>query len=92
MSTTKQSTFQSKEQKTAEILTRANNQGLHEERLVLAVSGGLDSAVAATVMCEMGPEYGFHPDAVIHINMGESPRNVVVNTPKLDLNACEHLR
>lgn len=69
--TTKQSTFKTKEEKTREILNRANNQGLHkDDELVLAVSGGLDSAVAATVMCELGPEYGFHPDAITHINTG----------------------
>jgi len=36
------------------------------------VSGGTDSIVAADLMCRLGPEYGFVPDAVAHINTGAS--------------------
>lgn len=65
-----QSSFITKQEKSREILSRASNQGLTNDTLILAVSGGLDSAVAATVMCELGPEYGFDPDVITHINTG----------------------
>lgn len=70
MSTTTQTSFTNPEDRTREILSRANNQGLDDNTLLLAVSGGLDSCVAADLMCRVGPEHGFEPDAIVHINTG----------------------
>lgn len=70
--TTEQTAFTTKEDRTKEIFNRAERQGLNENKTVIAVSGGLDSVVAADVTCQIGPEYGFDPDAVAHINTGAS--------------------
>lgn len=68
----KQTAFTSPIDRTREILERAERQ-LDDHNVVnLAVSGGTDSIVAADVMCRIGPEYGFTPDAVTHINTGAS--------------------
>jgi len=72
MSETRQTAFNTAEERTQEVLSRARRQGLHEHTLILAVSGGLDSAMAADIMCRLGPEYGFEPDAIAHINTGAS--------------------
>jgi len=68
--TTRQSAFTSKENRTREIFTRAKEQGLDEHELIIAVSGGLDSVVAADVTARIGSEFGFEPDAIAHINTG----------------------
>lgn len=65
-----QSSFNSPMERTREVLERAQRKGLDDHTLILAVSGGTDSIVAADVMCRIGPEYGFEPDAVTHINTG----------------------
>jgi len=65
-----QSSFNSPMERTREVLERAKRKGLDEHTLILAVSGGTDSVVAADVMCRIGPEYGFEPDAIAHINTG----------------------
>jgi 3'-phosphoadenosine 5'-phosphosulfate sulfotransferase (PAPS reductase)/FAD synthetase len=70
--TTRQTAFQTKEERTREIFRRAKEQDLHNNSLILAVSGGLDSIVAADVTCRIGSDYGFSPDAVAHINTGAS--------------------
>lgn len=70
MTDTIQTAFQSKEDRTREIFARAKRQGLDENTLIMAVSGGLDSVVAADVTARIGAEYGFEPDAIAHINTG----------------------
>lgn len=68
--TTVQSSFNSPMERTREVLERAERKGLDEHTLILAVSGGTDSIVAADVMCRIGSEYGFQPNAIAHINTG----------------------
>jgi len=70
VSETIQQAFTTKEDRTREIFKRAERQGLNERTLVLAVSGGLDSVVAADVTARIGSEFGFDPDAIAHINTG----------------------
>lgn len=72
MATSKQASFTRPVERTREILERAARQLSNEAVVNLAVSGGTDSIVAADVMCRIGPEYGFTPDAVTHINTGAS--------------------
>lgn len=70
--TSKQTSFSSPIDRTREVLSRAKQQGLDEHTLNLAVSGGTDSIVAADIMCRLGPEYGFEPDTVVHVDTGAS--------------------
>lgn len=89
----KQTSFSSPIERTREVLARAERQGLNERTTILAVSGGTDSIVAADIMCRLGPEYGFNPDTVVHVNTGTSvPQSRLaarVIAEKWDLNWME---
>lgn len=69
-----QSAFNTPMDRTRELLSRAESQGLFADEVtqLIAVSGGTDSVVAADVMCRIGSEFGFEPDAIVHINTGAS--------------------
>lgn len=65
-----QSAFNTPIERTHEILERLSNQYTGGETIIMAVSGGTDSTVSADVFARYGPEYGFEPDAITHINTG----------------------
>jgi len=65
----KQTSFTNPVDRTKEVLKRASNQ-YDPDTIIIAVSGGTDSVVAADVMARYGPEYGLEPDAIAHINTG----------------------
>lgn len=64
-----QQSFTSPIDRSKEVLQRCANQ-FDPDHILLAVSGGTDSVVAADVFARLGPEYGLEPDAVIHYNTG----------------------
>lgn len=68
----KQTSFTSPVDRTREVLERAQHQITDHDVVVLAVSGGTDSIVAADLMCRIGPEYGFNPSTIVHVNTGAS--------------------
>jgi len=68
---TVQTSFKPPLERSKEILKRLAAQYEFDE-VVLAVSGGTDSVVAADVFARLGPEFGFKPDAIVHINTGIS--------------------
>lgn len=65
-----QQTFSSPDSRSREVLSRASDQYGDVDHVVLAVSGGTDSIVAADIVARYGPEYGIEPDAVFHANTG----------------------
>jgi 3'-phosphoadenosine 5'-phosphosulfate sulfotransferase (PAPS reductase)/FAD synthetase len=69
MSKTAQQSFTTPEERTREVLRRCARETDPDE-VVLTVSGGTDSVVAADVMCRYGPEYDIRPDTILHINTG----------------------
>jgi 3'-phosphoadenosine 5'-phosphosulfate sulfotransferase (PAPS reductase)/FAD synthetase len=66
----RQSSFTTPVQRSKEILKRAAKLHSDHDRVMLAVSGGTDSIVAADIVARYGPEYGIKPDTVVHINTG----------------------
>lgn len=66
---TKQTSFTNPIDRSKEVLKRCANQ-YDPDHVLIAVSGGTDSVVAADVFCRFGPEYGLDPDAIIHYNTG----------------------
>lgn len=69
MSSTVQTSFNTKEERAKGVLRRAAQQ-YDFDHVILAVSGGTDSVVAADVTCRYGPEFGIEPDAVTFIDTG----------------------
>jgi 3'-phosphoadenosine 5'-phosphosulfate sulfotransferase (PAPS reductase)/FAD synthetase len=67
-SKTVQSTFKPPEEKAREVLERAARHD--HDHVLLAVSGGTDSVLAAHLAATLGPEYGIEPSAVVHANTG----------------------
>lgn len=87
-----QTAFTDPEGRTREVLERARRQDLHTNTLLLAVSGGTDSVVAADLMCRLGPEYGFEPDAIAHINTGASvPQSKLVAKVLAEMHGLEYV-
>lgn len=68
MSTT-QTSFTDPIDRSKEVLKRLSRE-YDPDHILLAVSGGTDSVVAADVFARHAPEYGLEPDAVIHYNTG----------------------
>jgi len=66
---TQQTSFNSADERSKEILERLANQ-YEFDHITLTCSGGTDSVVAADVFARYGPEYGFEPDSITHINTG----------------------
>jgi 3'-phosphoadenosine 5'-phosphosulfate sulfotransferase (PAPS reductase)/FAD synthetase len=64
-----QTAFTTKEYRTKEVLRRCSSQ-CDPETVLVAVSGGTDSIVAADVMARFGPEYGLAPTHMVHIDTG----------------------
>lgn len=71
MSETYQTSFTTPEERVHQTLSSLKAQA-DPDKIVLAVSGGTDSIVAADVFSRFGPEYGFVPDEILHINTGAS--------------------
>jgi len=67
---TKQQSFTTPLKRSREVLRRLSKLVEQHDHVNLAVSGGTDSIVAADVFARLGPEYGFEPDRVVHINTG----------------------
>jgi len=65
-----QASFTEPEDRSREIIKRCSEQYDEAENVILTVSGGTDSVVAADLVARIGPEYGIEPDAVAHIDTG----------------------
>ena len=92
MSEPVQTSFNSPIERTEEILQRAQRQIDDYQHVVLAISGGTDSIVAANVMCELGPKYGFKPTAVAHINTGAAlPQSRLVAKVFAEMHDLEYI-
>jgi 3'-phosphoadenosine 5'-phosphosulfate sulfotransferase (PAPS reductase)/FAD synthetase len=68
---TEQQSFTTPIERSKEVLRRVS-QIYDPNHIILAVSGGTDSVVAADVMARLGPEFDLTPTAVAHINTGAS--------------------
>jgi len=78
MSKTVQQSFTTPIKRSKEVLSRCAKQ-YDPDKIILAVSGGTDSVVAADVFARYGPEFGLEPDAVAWINTGTAvPQTKVV--------------
>lgn len=66
----KQASFTGPLDRSREVLQRCSNKYSDADHIVVAVSGGTDSIVAADVFARLGPEYGLELDAVVHIDTG----------------------
>ena len=66
---TRQSTFSTPLERSKEVLRRCSQQ-YDPDEVVLTVSGGTDSVVAADVFARFGPEVGLKPDRVLFVNTG----------------------
>lgn len=69
--TTVQTSFTTPIDRSKEVLQRVAD--IYDpDEIVIAVSGGTDSVVAADVMARIGPTVGLNPAKVVHINTGAS--------------------
>lgn len=89
MSKTVQTSFSSTESRSRGVLQRAARQ-YEFDSVIVAVSGGTDSTVAADVTCRYGPEFGIEPDAITFINTGASiPQTKLVAQTLADMHDLE---
>lgn len=87
-----QSSFNTPLERSREVLRRCASQHDPDE-VVIAVSGGTDSVVAADVMCRLGPEYGLEPTRLVHINTGSSlPQTELVARIIADIHDLEFVK
>ncbi len=70
-SKTIQTSFTDPVPRSKEVLRRCAKQ-YDPDTVLIAVSGGTDSIVAADIIARYGPEYGLEPDAIVHVNTGAS--------------------
>jgi 3'-phosphoadenosine 5'-phosphosulfate sulfotransferase (PAPS reductase)/FAD synthetase len=92
MSKTAQQSFTTPEERTREVLRRCARETDPDE-VILTVSGGTDSVVAADVMCRYGPEYDIQPDTILHINTGAAvPQTELVARIVADIHDLEFIR
>lgn len=68
---TKQASFTEPLDRSKEVLRRLARD-YDPETIIIAVSGGTDSTVAADVFARLAPEFGLEPDVVTHYNTGAS--------------------
>jgi len=86
-----QASFNTPIERTKEILSRLSKQ-YDFDHINIAVSGGTDSVVAADVFARYGPQYGFEPDSIMHINTGAAiPQSRLVAKTVADLHDLEFI-
>jgi len=87
-----QQTFSSPATRSKEVLSRAAEQYGDADHVVLAVSGGTDSIVAADVVARYGPEYGLEPDYVFHARTGTGvPQSRTVAKVLAEMHGLEYI-
>jgi len=91
-SDTEQQSFTTPEQRSREVLRRVAD--IYDpDEIVLAVSGGTDSVVAADVMAQLGPEFGLNPTKVAHINTGTAiPQTELAARIVADMHGLEFIK
>jgi 3'-phosphoadenosine 5'-phosphosulfate sulfotransferase (PAPS reductase)/FAD synthetase len=89
---TRQTSFTSPMERSREVLRRCAR-NWEPDHVIIAVSGGTDSVVAADVMSRLGAEYGLAPDAIAHINTGASvPQTELVARSIADMHDLEFIK